>query len=243
MDKTNRIYYVYKHLTKDTGELFYIGKGKNKRAMEKSGSRNKLWKNIANKHGFVVEFIKQNLLEEEALILEKEEIEKYKPEANFSIGGLGGATGYKHTAESLKRRAETQSKLKSTPEAKLKSSILAKEIANRPEVKEKKRKSWIAWWAKVSNGEIANPLKGRVWKEESIRKISEAQKGEKGYWYGKTTTVAKSVTNLNTGQTFKSLKEAAASVGGKNFRSLTRRIQIGKPYKKNLFVFSGKNNE
>lgn len=32
---------------------------------------------------------------------------------------------------------------------------------------------------------IANGLKGRVCSEETKRKISESQKGEKGYWFGK----------------------------------------------------------
>lgn len=236
------IYYVYRHLMSDTKELFYIGKGKDRRAFEGS-SRNKFWKNIVKKHGYIVEFIKENLTEEESLILEKGEIEKYKPKANLSTGGLGGATGYKHTEESLKRRSATQSKLKSTPEARLKISLLWKEILSRPEVKEKIKIGNAKYWEKVKKGEIPHPLKGRTVTEETRKKLSECQSGEKGYWYGKTTVVAKRVTNLNTGQTFISLKEATESVGGKNFRCLTRRIKAGKPYKKNLFDWYENKNE
>lgn len=237
----DKIHYVYKHLTIDTREIFYIGKGKERRAFEKSNSRNKLWKNIVKKHGYIVEFIKENLTEEESLILEKEEIEKHKPRANLSTGGRGGATGYKHTEESLKRRSATQSILKSTPEERLKNSIIQKEVQSRPEVKAKVKLGVAIFWRKVKNGEIPHPLLGKIVTESTRKKLSESQKGEKGYWYGKTTTVAKRVTNLNTGQIFESLRKATESVGGKNFRSLSRRIKAGKPYKKNLFIFGTEN--
>ena len=231
------MYYVYKHHTKDTNELFYIGKGKGQRAFEASGSRNKLWKNIVNKHGYLVEFIKENLTEEEALQIEKEAIELYKPRANFSVGGRGGATGYKHTQESLRRRSETQSRIKSTPEARIKNSIIQKEVQNRPEVKEKVTAASREYWRKVKIGEIPHPSLGKFVSEETRKKLSERFKGKNAYWYGKITPIAKAVINLNTGEVFNTIKEAAKSVGGKNFRSLSRNIRAKKPYKKNMFAF------
>jgi hypothetical protein len=235
-----RIYYVYKHLTADTGELFYIGKGKYKRAYDTSCGRNRKWKNIVNKHGFVVEFIKENLTEEEALNLEKEEIATHHPRANLSTGGRGGATGYKHTEESLKRRSATQSRLKSTPEARLKNSIRQKEVQNRPEVKEAARLGKALFWEKLAKGEIPNPWIGRIITQETRKKLSERFKGEKAYYYRKITPIAKSVTNLNTGETFPSITAAAKSLGGKNHRSLSRCIRTNIPYKKNRFVINKK---
>jgi hypothetical protein len=55
-------HYIYQHVRKDTGAVFYVGKGsyrKNRspsyeRAYDKTHARNPLWKNIANKHGFDV---------------------------------------------------------------------------------------------------------------------------------------------------------------------------------------------
>lgn len=69
-------YYVYIHKKKTTGEVFYVGKGKEKRAWAING-RNKYWKNIVSKHGFTVEIYATDLQEWYALELEKELILKY----------------------------------------------------------------------------------------------------------------------------------------------------------------------
>ena len=42
---TQNKYYIYLHIKLDTGEPFYIGKGKLRRSSSKIG-RNKWWKNI-----------------------------------------------------------------------------------------------------------------------------------------------------------------------------------------------------
>jgi len=66
------MYYVYAH-TKSSGEIFYIGKGKDKRAYDKD-YRNKHWNHIVNKHGFkaiiLAEFeSEKQALDEEALLI------------------------------------------------------------------------------------------------------------------------------------------------------------------------------
>lgn len=66
---TDNIYYVYLHRRKDSGEVFYIGKGKNKRHLS-SRDRNKDWKRIVNEYGFYSEIIKENLTNEDASTLE-----------------------------------------------------------------------------------------------------------------------------------------------------------------------------
>lgn len=43
------MYYVYAHIRPDTGNIFYLGKGKNKRAYSKY-RKNKQWHNIVNKN-------------------------------------------------------------------------------------------------------------------------------------------------------------------------------------------------
>lgn len=234
-----KIFYVYKHLTADTNELFYIGKGKNRRAYEQN--HNKFWRHIANKHGYIIEFIRENMTEKEALSLEKELIALHKPRANLSIGGRGGCTGIKRSKEDIEKRAETQRKQRSTPEWRRQQSIRSKEIANRPGMKEKIALGRRPWLEKVKNGEIPNPFKNKVVSEETKRKISESQKGEKGYWYGTNGPAAKPVINLTTGQVFKTILAAAKSLNG-NDKSLSRRIKIGKPYKNNLFKLLEKSN-
>jgi hypothetical protein len=231
------IFYVYRHITIDTKELFYIGKGKGRRAYDQN--HNRLWKNIVEKHNYIIEFIKENLTEEEALRLEKELIDQYRPRANFSVGGRGGATGLKRSKEDIAKRSRTQSRQRSTPEARARQSLLSKEIASRPGMKEKAVEGRRPWLEKVKNGEVPNPWKGRVVSEETRKMISESQKGEKGYWYGKISGSAKKVIDLDTGEIFPSLKKAAESVGG-SFRPMIRRMVIGKRYKKHLFAYYNK---
>jgi hypothetical protein len=98
-------YYVYGHYRNDTGELFYVGKGKNNRAFQKSG-RNKYWRHIANKHGYSVFFFYKNLPEELAYQDEIALITDLKPKTNLAPGGLGGVgfasygfLGKKHSDE------------------------------------------------------------------------------------------------------------------------------------------------
>jgi len=63
-------YYVYLHRQKDTGIVFYIGKGTRRRAWVKS-RRSLQWNNIINQHDYVVEILRDNLSETEALSFEK----------------------------------------------------------------------------------------------------------------------------------------------------------------------------
>lgn len=69
-------FYVYLHRKKTTGEVFYVGKGSDRRAWE-FGGRNKYWRNIEKLHGCVVEIYAKNLQEWYALELERELILKY----------------------------------------------------------------------------------------------------------------------------------------------------------------------
>ena len=71
--------YLYRHIRLDKNEPFYIGIGITKnysRAYSKK-SRNKLWKTIANKSGYEVEVIFDDLSWEEACEKEKEFISLY----------------------------------------------------------------------------------------------------------------------------------------------------------------------
>lgn len=48
-------YYTYQHITKDTGRVFYVGKGKNRRAW--SVTRSTAWQNIYKTHGRIVKIL------------------------------------------------------------------------------------------------------------------------------------------------------------------------------------------
>lgn len=82
-------YFVYQHIRKDTGTVFYIGLGKLRkdrlsttvklkhyRAYSKQG-RNPIWKAITNKSSYKVEIIKTNISKKEAVHLEISLIQKY----------------------------------------------------------------------------------------------------------------------------------------------------------------------
>jgi hypothetical protein len=49
--------YIYKHIRKDTNEVFYIGIAKQSYRLYSKFGRNKHWNNIVNKVGFDAEII------------------------------------------------------------------------------------------------------------------------------------------------------------------------------------------
>lgn len=72
-------YYVYLHKRATTGEVFYVGKGRLKRAECLAHSaRTGKWIAESVAHGVVVEYYATNLTNEEAYRLEKEAYDKYK---------------------------------------------------------------------------------------------------------------------------------------------------------------------
>lgn len=98
-------FYVYIHRKKSNNEIFYVGKGKGKRAYS-IHNRNNYWNKIINKHGFIVEILKDNLTEDEAFKIEIETIEQYKKQnitlCNMTSGGEG-TSGYIFTDEDRRK--------------------------------------------------------------------------------------------------------------------------------------------
>ena len=100
-------YLIYMHVKKTDKTPFYIGKGKINRAHTKKG-RSKYWQNTANKYGFEVKIIENNLSEDEAL---KKEIYWIKEigRADLNLGPLvnltDGGEGFRgiHTEETKKK--------------------------------------------------------------------------------------------------------------------------------------------
>lgn len=96
---------VYKHIRKDTNEVFYVGIGKtNKRAYSKFG-RNPFWYNIVNKTDYIVEIIETGLDWNTACNREQYWIQYYGRKdlnegtlVNLTNGG-DGVVNYKHTNE------------------------------------------------------------------------------------------------------------------------------------------------
>lgn len=109
----NNEFYVYLHRRKTDNKVFYVGKGKGKRAYRPYG-RNRRWTSTAKKHGFCVEIVFDNLTESEAFELEIETIKEMRyifqeTLCNMTDGGEGGS-GFKWTEEMLKNHPSIQLK-------------------------------------------------------------------------------------------------------------------------------------
>lgn len=106
----NKEYYVYLHIKATTGEPFYVGQGKNKRAYEKNKyRRSQYWINVSNKYGVDIIFLEKDLTFEESLEKEIYWIKRIGrktfnngPLINLTDGGEG-FRGYKHTEENKKK--------------------------------------------------------------------------------------------------------------------------------------------
>jgi len=102
-------FYVYAHIRLDTGEIFYVGKGIRNRCHRKE--RNQHWKHIAEKAGYSIKFLEENLEENQAFELERFWIKFYKEKgqcvANYALGGEG-CSGVKWSKEQRKRHSEKQ---------------------------------------------------------------------------------------------------------------------------------------
>lgn len=96
-------FYVYEWYIKETGEVFYIGKGTKDRYKEYK-RRNKKFKDFYNTHECDVRIVKSNLTEEESFKEEVNLITYYKNNTDYRLcnmteGGTGGNT-HKHYSES-----------------------------------------------------------------------------------------------------------------------------------------------
>ena len=158
--------YVYKHLRKDTGEVFYVGIGSDSdysRAYT-THKRNKFWKRVVKKYDYDVIIVEDDKTWDEVVELEKYWISFYGrrnlnegPLVNLTDGGEG-CYG-RLVSEETKKKIGEKSKLKVYTD----------------EYREKLSNAF--------RGE-KNHRYGKRPSKETRRKISEAQIGEKHHWYG-----------------------------------------------------------
>ena len=158
-------YYVYSHITKDTGKIFYIGKGRGNRAF--SEDRSKLWKNVANKHGWKAVIICDDLTEDEAFEVEKFYIKEYG-RIDLGTGNLvnltDGGEGPSNPSIETRRKMSISHKGKVLSEEHIKKISLLHKGRKRSEETRKK---------------ISESAKRRVFSEETRQKMSESKKGKR----------------------------------------------------------------
>lgn len=117
----NKMYYAYSHKKKDNNQIFYIGIAKKNpkrlsgfkttysRAFSKK-SRNVIWKNIVNKHDYIIDIIFECDTEDEIIEKEKELIKFYGKIINKS-GILCNMTDGGHGIESFNHSLESKRKI------------------------------------------------------------------------------------------------------------------------------------
>lgn len=117
-------FYVYIH-RKPNGEVFYVGKGKGRRAWSKA-NRNAHWKHVIEKyHDYSVQIVDNCLTEQAAFELEQFLIEWIGIDklTNQTLGGIS-TTGFRHSIESKQ----------------LQSLIAKQRLLNRPDLVENNRR-------------------------------------------------------------------------------------------------------
>jgi hypothetical protein len=164
----SELFYVYEHLRNDTNQIFYVGKGKVGSGRSNiTFGRNQYWKRVVKKaNGFRVHKVVENVSELFAFQKEIERIAELKSAGirlcNMTDGG-DGASGYKHTEESLHKMSFSQLGEKGNMYGK-----------HHPEKIKKK----------ISEGGL-----GLKRSDETRKKISKAQLGEKNHQFGKKKSV------------------------------------------------------
>lgn len=178
-------FYVYVHYRADSLALFYVGKGGGNRYKD-TFSRNRYWRNVVNKHGFVTQILHYFDNETDAFNCEKYLIKKFRDDGleltNLTDGGEG-SSGHK-TSEETKAKLSKANKGRKMPpmraehKAKLRAARTGKKAT--PDAR-----------AKIS---AAN--KGKIMRAESREKMSKAIEGEKSHHF-KGAIIA---TNTATGE-------------------------------------------
>jgi hypothetical protein len=217
--------YVYKHIRKDTNEVFYIGIGSDDNYYRANifKGRNEIWAHIFNKTEIDVEIIIDNVSWGDACEIEKKLINEHGrinnktgQLANMTDGGEGtfgkilseetkyllgkGNRGKKRTEESKLRQSQSMKGVKKTETHRLKLKIYRQGKKWDDDVKRK-----------ISERKIGKPSwnKGIKFSEESKIKMSNSKKGKKT---GGANPKSKKVINMDSGEIFNTLKEAAESI-------------------------------
>lgn len=155
-------YYVYLHLRRTDGKVFYVGKGTRRRAWSMN-RKNPHWRRTVAKHGYDVILIHRDMTESCALSFERALIRAYSsPELTNLTDGGEGASGYSHTLEGrAKMSAAWQTRVVSD-ETRLRLSAFQRGRKHSPEHVLKQ----------------AEAQKGKTYSEETKAKIGAAHRGK-----------------------------------------------------------------
>lgn len=173
-------FYVYLHLRADDGLPFYVGKGRNNRAWFKHG-RNLYWQRIVKKHGLIVEILKSDLSELDALEFEKSAIltlgRGYL--CNYTDGG-DGMSGHIKSQETLDK---LRASLRGRKHSDLTKMLIGSKSKGRIVSEETRRKLSALNVGIIPSAETlakrSISLRGRKFSDEHKAKIAAALLGRK----------------------------------------------------------------
>ena len=177
-------FYVYEHIRKDTGAVFYVGKGSGKRCNHFL-NRGKFWNNYCkSKDNVEVRLPIQNVDEEFSLLAEVEIIDLYRRRGVFLVNisnGGEGTSGWIPSEETRKRIGEAN---KHTPKASGEQHGM---------FGKKHTAESLAKMSAFQKGRMTgenHPMHGKHHTEESKAKMSKSLKGTKtgkdNPFFGKT---------------------------------------------------------
>lgn len=219
-------FYVYLHRRADDGRVFYVGKGKARRAYARSG-RSELWSRIVNKHGCKVEIVEDCLSESDAFQLEAETIRQYDGLCNFTDGGEG-ISGYHHTEEARQAISAAHKGRPHKPEhiearaqklrGKKRSAEFCKELGDR--MRGSKRSDEV-------RRRMSESRKGLKRDAEVIKKVADWHRGKKRTQESRermsnASTVKRAVVCKSTGSVFGSLEDAAQWLRNNGWEKATK---------------------
>jgi len=178
-------YYIYFHINPLKNEIFYVGKGKGKRAYSHTG-RSLYWRNITKKYGYIVDITEDGLTEQEAFDREVFYINKIGRKdlglgslVNMTDGG-DGPSGVIRSQETIEKTKESRKGYKTSDETKKK---MSKSQTGRKQSDEAKKKVSDARKGKTLSEEHKRKLseshKGKTLSEEHIKKVADANRGKK----------------------------------------------------------------
>lgn len=192
-------FFVYEHLRRDTGAVFYVGKGSGYRASNASPHHRSVWwqQIVASALGFDVRYVTKDIDEELAFLIEIERIDQQRrlgaSLCNLTDGG-DGTSGWIKTPEWREKvgRAHRGKTISQEVRAKISQSVRAYGYVHSTEAKARMSKSRLGMLPtlglvhsietrqKMSNSHIGNKSRtGQVRSATERAKASAALKGKK----------------------------------------------------------------
>lgn len=220
------VYYVYEWYIKETGQVFYVGKGKGKRYKAYT-HKTARFKYMLSNYDCDVRIVVDNMSEKEAYDEEIKRIAYYRslPDnilINIADGG-GGATGCLFTPQRRKQFSEKMKNKWETDEGFRNKILSARKDPNGPYKSEEFRKQISL----LVSGE-KNPNYGNRWTQDMKEHLSQKQKNNPRYRDAQNPN-AKSVVCLETNEFFPCIKEAVIKYKINSPASIS--ICLKSPYK------------